>query len=102
MAKSNKGMKLAKKFAKRREEGKTYEYKPNPFPKGSEEYILEQNNRRRKNAKDLTTFRHFESVMGKLDYRMKKHSEAIRKAEMDKRNSKCKAKDSTKDNAKGE
>ena len=31
------------KFAKRREEGKTYQYEPIQYKKGSKEYIREQN-----------------------------------------------------------
>ena len=36
------------KFARRKEEGKTYEYKPIPFAKDTEKYIIEKNARRNK------------------------------------------------------
>lgn len=56
------------KFAKRREEGKAYEYKPNPYKEGSKEYIVEQNERLAKSKKwHKLPLSQFDSVMAKLD-----------------------------------
>lgn len=55
------------KMNKRREEGKTYTYKPNPFPKDSNEYYDEQWNRAHKNVSHKTPFARWTSIMAKLE-----------------------------------
>ena len=55
------------KMNKRREAGKTYTYKSNPFPKDSYEYREEQWNRARKNVSHKTPFAKWTSVMAKLE-----------------------------------
>lgn len=46
----NKTEKRLSKFARRREEGKAYTYKPNPYEKGTREYRLESEKRTAKNV----------------------------------------------------
>lgn len=72
------------KFAKRRGEGKTYSYKPNPFKKDSEEYILEENNRRRKNIRAIDIGK-WDSVMRKLQNRRDKELELAKARKESKR-----------------
>lgn len=62
------------KFVKRRKEGKAYSYKPNPFETGTEKYILEENNRRRKNNRPIDIGK-WDSVMRKLKNRRDKELE---------------------------
>ena len=64
------------KMNKRREAWKTYKYKPNPFPKGSDEYYDEQWNRSHKNVSHKTSFARWTSIMAKLENQL----EAERKA----------------------
>ena len=64
------------KMNKRREAGKTYKYKPNPFPKGSDEYYEEQWDRSHKNVSHKTSFARWTSIMAKLENQL----EAERKA----------------------
>lgn len=52
---------------KRREAGKTYTYKPNPFPKDSAEYREEQWRRVHKNVSRKTPFARWTSIMAKLE-----------------------------------
>jgi len=61
--KAEKHRKLMEKFAKRREEGKAYEYEPNPYKKGSKEYIAEANERARKNENHKLPISNFDSAM---------------------------------------
>lgn len=72
------------KMNKRKEVGKTYKYKPNPFPKGSDEYYEEQWNRRHKNVSHKTPFARQTSIMQKLDNQL----EAEKKAAKEKKESK--------------
>lgn len=60
------------KMNKRREAGKTYKYKPNPFPKGSDEYYDEQYDRAHKNVSHKTPFTRWISIMAKLDNQLAK------------------------------
>lgn len=62
------------KFAKRREEGKAYSYKPNPFETGTEKYILEENSRRCKNNRPIDIGK-WDSAMRKLKNRRDKELE---------------------------
>lgn len=69
------------RFAKRKEEGKCYEYSPNPYKKESEEYILESNKRQHKNVNKQLPLQRWTSIMRKLDdYILEKKKEAKRKA----------------------
>lgn len=55
------------RFARRREAGASYEYKPNPFNKKSDEFVIESEKRAAKNpGKRLFTAR-MTSVFNKLD-----------------------------------
>ena len=57
------------KFAKRKEDGKAYEYKTNPYKKGSDDYVIEKQNRQEKYATSgtKTEVQKFSSVMKKLN-----------------------------------
>ena len=57
--------KRMQKFADRKAKGKLYQYEPNPYKKGSKEYILEQNARRAKTQAPLTIAK-WDSIMSKL------------------------------------
>lgn len=60
------------KMNKRREADKTYKYKPNPFPKGSDEYYDEQYDRAHKNVSHKTSVARWTSIMAKLDNQLAK------------------------------
>lgn len=51
----------------RREAGKSYEYKKNPYAEGSEEYIKEQNARAAKNVNHRLPTARWTSIMRKVD-----------------------------------
>ena len=72
------------KMNKRREAGKTYKYKPNPFPKDSDEYYEEQWDRSHKNVSHKTSFARWTSIMAKLGNRL----ETERKAAKEKKENK--------------
>ena len=72
------------KMNKRRETGKTYTYKPNPFPKGSDEYYDEQWDRLHKNVSHKTSFARWTSIMAKMENQL----EAERKAAKEKKENK--------------
>ena len=57
------------KFVKRKEDGKTYEYKTNPYKKGTEEYVIERDKRHEKytTSGTKTEVQKFISVMKKLN-----------------------------------
>lgn len=55
------------KMNKRREEGKTYTYKSNPFKKGTKEYRKEAKERALKNVSHKTPVARWTSIMAKLD-----------------------------------
>ena len=69
------------KMNNRREAGKTYKYKPNPFSKGSDEYREEQWNRAHKNISHKTPVARWTSIMAKLDNQL----EAEKKIAKDKK-----------------
>ena len=69
------------KMNNRREAGKTYKYKSNPFPKGSDEYREEQWNRAHKNISHKTPVARWASIMAKLDNQL----EAEKKIAKDKK-----------------
>lgn len=51
----------------RREVGKSYKYKKNPYTEGSEEYIKEQNTRATKNVNHRLPTARWTSIMRKVD-----------------------------------
>ncbi len=51
----------------RREAGKSYQYKKNPYAEGSEEYIKEQNVRAAKNINHRLPTARWTSIMKKVD-----------------------------------
>lgn len=55
------------KMNKRREKGLTYKYKPNPFKKGTEEYLNEEWERKHKNVSKKLPFARWTSIMRKLE-----------------------------------
>lgn len=57
---------------KRREAGKTYSYKPNPFVKGSEGWREEQYKRTNKNVSRKTPTARWTSIMAKLENQLVK------------------------------
>ena len=59
--------KRLEKFRKRREEGKTYTYTPNPYEIGSQEYIKENNLRQKKNKTHKTDVAIWSSIMRKVN-----------------------------------
>ena len=77
------------KFAKRREEGKSYEYSPNPFTKGTKEYIQEEKRRSEKNVNHKTPLQTMASIMKKLDNQLAKERMA-RKEHLDKKKTRTK------------
>lgn len=72
LIKQERHLKRIEKFKKRREDGKTYCYKPNPYKKGSNEYIEEQNRRRQKNKNRKTQIEIWDSVMRKVNNAVEK------------------------------
>lgn len=63
------------KMNRRRELGKTYSYKPNPFSEGTREYYEEQLTRPGKNTSHKTRISKLKSVMAKLNNRLTKEKE---------------------------
>lgn len=83
LKKQKKHEKRMQKFAKRREEGKTYQYEPIPYKKGSKEYIREQNIRSHKNDTNKTECQIWDSIMRKVQNVVDKEK-ALHKLEMEK------------------
>lgn len=81
--KQEKHEKRMQKFAKRREEGKNYTYQKNPYEKGSEEYIREQNARSHKNISHKTDIELWDSIMRKVQNIVDKE-ESLKKKEKEK------------------
>ena len=73
--------KLKAKFAKRREEGKAYEYKPNPYEEGTNEYNREVLSRMDKNKYHKTEFQRWRSIFAKLDNEIELEKKAAKAAE---------------------
>lgn len=78
------------RMAARREAGKTYKYKANPYPKDSEEYIKEANERASKNANHRLPAARWTSIMKKVDNELLKKSveESKKKQENNKKKEK--------------
>ena len=60
------------KFAKKRDEGRAYEYKPIPYEKGTVEYTHEKLERAEKTVSKKTPVARFTSIMRKLDNQLAK------------------------------
>ena len=60
------------KFAKKREEGRAYEYKPIPYAKDTVEYAHEKLARAEKTVSKKTPVARFTSIMRKLDNQLAK------------------------------
>lgn len=71
------------KMNKRREEGKIYTYKPNPFKKGTKEYRKEAKKRALKNISHKTPVARWTSIMAKLDNKLAKEKEERSKKKVD-------------------
>ena len=69
------------KFAKRREEGKAYEYKPNPYKEGTNEYNRETLQRFDKTQNKKTEFQRWRSIFAKLDNEIELEKKAAKAAE---------------------
>ena len=69
--------KLKAKFAKRREEGKAYEYKPIPYEKDTPEYNKEAKLRKSKTEEyHKTEFQRWKSIFTKLDNEIEREKRA--------------------------
>ena len=78
------------KMNKRREAGKTYKYKPNPFPKGTDEYREEQWNRVHKNVSHKTPLAKFDSIMKKMENELEERERLAKERKEAKKNKKSK------------
>lgn len=76
-------------FAKRREEGKTYEYKPNPYPKDTNAYYEEKQYRAEKNIKHQIPLQKFTSIMAKLNNQLAKVRDERSKKAIPPKKEKC-------------
>lgn len=56
-----------KRLAERKNAGKGYEYKPNPYNKGSKEWVVENNLRREKTVIHKPASAIWDSIMAKLN-----------------------------------
>lgn len=88
-AKAERNQKRIERFEKRKEEGKTYEYKPNPFDRKSKNkgevrrYWKERRKRASKNVDRRTPFQKLTSLLRKTQNALDKE-ERIRKLSKDK------------------
>lgn len=62
--------KRQEKFAKKRENGTAYIYKPNPYKEGSQEYLHEQLERQEKNKSSKLPYAQLKSFFAKLEYEL--------------------------------
>lgn len=72
LLKQERNKKRIAKFTARREAGKSYEYKSNPFEKGSDKYIIEARRRSAKNVDRRLPLQKFTSIMRKLSDQIQK------------------------------
>ena len=85
------------RFAKRREDGKAYEYKPNPYEKGSRDYNIEAFIRAEKNQSHKTEYQTVVSTLRKLQNDLDRIAKE-EKATMDKTSGKGKRRQSSLNN----
>lgn len=64
--------KLIAKFVARHATGKSYKYKPNPFEKGSDRYIIEAKHRTEKNVDRRLPLQKLTSIIRKLNNQLAK------------------------------
>lgn len=83
-AKAERHKKLMERFAKRREEGKAYEYSPNPCKKGTRGYRNEARKRACKNIGHDLPLQKMTSIFRKLDNELAEKAAAERAAKADK------------------
>ncbi len=74
-------MNRVEKMNKRREAGKVYEYKKNPYRKDSAEYAYEAANRASKNVSHKLPVAEWKSIMAKLKNELNKQEIAAKKAD---------------------
>lgn len=72
LLKQERNEKRIAKFAARREEGKTYQYNPNPYFKDSKAYITEVERRAEKNVDRRLPLPKLTSIMRKLNNQLAK------------------------------
>lgn len=77
--KQKRAKKREEKFIKRREEGKTYEYKPNPYKKGTVYHYFVNKKRQAKNVSKKTPYARNTSIMRKLQNSLNAIAEADKK-----------------------
>lgn len=65
--KAERHQKYLEKFAKRRDEGKTYEYKPNPYTPGTNKHRIEADKRAEKNKSHKLPQANLDSVKRRLE-----------------------------------
>lgn len=73
------------KMVKRRETGKSYSYKKNPYKKGTKEYAKEKAIRKEKNLSKKMECVHIRSIMSKLNYQLEKESQKRAKKKTEKK-----------------
>lgn len=66
------------KFAQRREDGKVYNYTPNPYKEGTSEYNKEVLARKEKTVSKKTEWQRIESIMRKLQNEIEKKKKLIK------------------------
>ena len=76
--KQERAKRVAEKFKKRREEGRTYKYEPNPYKPGTLDYEREASYRAGKNGKNLPLARDT-SIMRKLQNKINEEIAAEKK-----------------------
>lgn len=67
------------KMQKRREAGKVYTYKKNPYEKGTKAWLEEENARAEKRKSSKLHHAKITSVFAKLNYRLEKKKEMLAK-----------------------
>ena len=69
------------KFAKRKEDGKSYEYKPIQYKEGTADYNKEIVIRKEKNMSKKTEYQRLRSIFQKLENELEKERKAAKAAE---------------------
>lgn len=73
--------KRQERFKKKREEGRSYEYKKNPYKEGTAEYEHERLVREEKNRSSRLPYARLDSLFAKLDNWLAKQNELAKKNE---------------------
>lgn len=81
-------MNREEKMNKRREAGKTYSYKKNPYKEGTKEYVTECMERAEKTKSKKLPFVKTRSIFAKLDNQLEADRAAYAKKKHDKENAK--------------